>query len=104
MYDYLILRDEKLSFLKIEEPFCDWSDVTDIFTQSLAHEKLIKQETENLYLTAKNHDDIGAMEFIKDILNQKTKTLSSLRNILYKIENSDIIPISVDFADNPVKS
>ena len=44
MYDYLILRDEKLSFLKIDKPLCDWGDVSDVFTRGLSHEKLIINE------------------------------------------------------------
>lgn len=102
MYDYLILRDEKLYFLKIDEPLSDWDDVSDIFTHGLAHEQMLISEIENLYLIAKNYDDIGAIEFIKEILNQKMKSLSSWRKIVFRIKNSNTIPINIDFMDNLV--
>ena len=33
IYDYIILRDEKLTFSKIEEPSVDWINVSDIFSR-----------------------------------------------------------------------
>jgi len=100
MYDYLILRDEKLSFLKIDEPALDWLDVSDIFANMLSNEQSLSQEIKKLYFNAKNFDDIGAMEFISQILSEKTKTLSTVRKIVFRIKNSNVIPVGVELMDS----
>ena len=100
MYDYLILRDERLSFLKIDEPQSDWLDVSDIFSRMLSMEKIIHNEIKELYLNAKSFDDIGAMEFISEILNQKTKSLSIARKTVFRIKNSKIIPTGIELMDS----
>ncbi|MBQ8476469.1 hypothetical protein IJ531_05345 [bacterium] len=99
MYDYLILRDEKLSFLKIDEPSSDWVDVSDIFKFALDEEKALVQDIEKLYHKAKNTDDIMAMEFVSNILNTKMKSLSKWKKLVYRIQNSKIIPRGVEFID-----
>ena len=60
-------------------------DVTDIFEHVLSHEKILIDEIQKLYLSAKNFDDIGAMEFIGKILSEKMKTLSIARKIVFRI-------------------
>ena len=104
MYDYLVLRDEKLSFLKIDEPICGSNDVSGIFAQVLIHEHTVIYETEKLIHLAKKYNDKGAEEFIKEILNQKTKNLSDLRKIVFEIKNSDNALISVNSTDNLIKA
>lgn len=99
MYDYLILRDEKLQFLKIEEPFSSWVDVTDVFVNALEQEKQLFESIKNLYLLAKQKDDIGAMEFVKEILNQKLKSVSIAKKVVFRVKNSKIMPIGVEFMD-----
>ena len=100
MYDYLILRDEKLSFLKIDEPALDWLDVSDIFANMLSNEQSLSQKIKKLYFNAKTFDDIGAMEFISQILSEKTKTLSTVRKIVFRIKNSNVIPVGVELMDS----
>ena len=99
MYDYLILRDERLSFLQIDEPSSDWLDVSDIFVNVLSHEQKLENEIQKLYLMAKNYDDIAAMDFIGEILGEKIKSLSLARKIVFRIKNSKIIPSGVEFMD-----
>ena len=45
IYDYLILRDEKLIFSKIEEPSVDWINVSDVFSCALSHEEFMLSST-----------------------------------------------------------
>ena len=40
IYDYIILRDEKLTLLKIDEPSIDWINATDLFSSALSCEEL----------------------------------------------------------------
>lgn len=103
MYDYLILRDEKLSFLKIEEVEAGWVDVSEVFENILSCEKNLSNEVQKLYSVAKKYDDIGVMEFLGDIISQKTKSLSNTRKIVFRLKNSNIIPAGVELMDKYIK-
>ena len=100
MYDYLILRDEKLSFLKIDEPSIDWLDVSDIFLNVLSNEQNLSDEIKKLYNKAKNFEDIGVMEFISKILSEKTKTLSNARKIVFRMKNSNVSSTTLELMDS----
>lgn len=99
MYDYLILRDEKLSFLKIEEVDSNWIDVSDIFINVLSQEQKQYDEIQKLYITAKKHNDIGLMDFLSDIIFQKTKSLSIARKILFRLKNSTVLSSGIELMD-----
>jgi len=60
-YDYLILRDEKLIFSKIEEPSADWINVSDVFSSALSHEEFMLSQIKELYEIANEVNDIAAM-------------------------------------------
>ncbi len=102
MHEYLILRDEKLSFLKIDEITPDWVDVSDIFLHILNHEEILYNETQKLYLNARQQEDIGVMEFLKEIIFSKTKSLSMARKIVFRIKNSSVTSSGIDFLDKHI--
>ncbi len=99
IYDYLILRDEKLSFAKIEEPNIDWINVTDVFSSALSHEEFMLKQILELYKTARESDDIGAVEFIGEILTEVQKDVGILRKINVKIKSSNIISANINNLD-----
>ena len=88
MYDYLILRNEKLIFQKIKEPKADWHDVSNVFSDILVHEEMLFCEVQNLHEIAKDMADIAMSEFLSDILNKKTISLKNARKIASGIESS----------------
>ena len=100
MYDYLILRDEKLVFSKIDEPLSDWIDTSEIFSNVLLQEQSLIESIKKIYIKAKNIDDVGAIEFIGEILSKKTKDLSISRKIVFRIKNSKTVPSGVELLDN----
>ena len=99
IHDYLILRDEKLTFLKIDEPITDWLDVTDVFCSILSHEEMVLEKVEMLYKTAKHEDDIGAEEFVAKMLEKQAKNASVSRKIVFRIKNSNLIDANVEHLD-----
>ncbi len=88
MYDYLILRNEKLLFLKINEPKTNRGDVSDIFNQILVHEKILSDKIYELNLKAEECSDMGAIEFLREIKNKKLKTLKTIEEIVSNNKNS----------------
>ena len=98
MHDYLILRDEKLEFLKIDEPILNWTDTTDIFSKGFIQGRILLDEFKNLYSFAKNCNDIGAVEFIVKIVNQKTKSLDKWKNMITLLKKDKVT--SLNFKDS----
>lgn len=102
IYDYIILRDEKLTFSKIEEPSIDWINVTDLFSSALAHEEFMYEQIKELYKTAQEVKDFAALEFISEILNNQVKQVGIFRKLIYRLKNSNIISSNIEHLDNTI--
>ena len=96
IYDYIILRDEKLTFSKIEEPSVDWINVSDIFSTALSHEEFMLTQVHELYKTAREVDDIAAQEFISNLLNDKVITIGCYRKLVFRVKNSNVISANIE--------
>ena len=99
IYDYLILREEKLSFLKIEGLTPHWTDISNVFSCALEHEKMLLDEIQKLSLSAKKHYDKGAIDFISEIYEQKNNSVKNWREIISKIQNPKIIQLENNAVD-----
>ena len=103
-YDYLILRDEKLVFSKIEEPSVDWINVSDVFTTALTHEEFMLSQTKEFYNIAKEADDVAAMEYISHLLNEQVKCVGNFRKLVFRIKNANIITANIEHLDNVINT
>lgn len=103
-YDYLILRDEKLMFSKIEEPSVDWINVSDVFASALAHEEFMLTQIKELYLAAKEADDIAAMEYISEMLLEQTKCVGHFRKLVFRVKNANVISANIEYLDGVINS
>lgn len=99
IYDYLILRDEKLIFSKIEEPSVDWINVSDVFSTALSHEEFMQTQIKELYKTAKEADDIAAMEYIANLLDEQVRAVGRIRKLVFRIKNANIITMNIEHLD-----
>jgi ferritin len=99
MYNYLILRNKKLLFLKIDKPNTYWSDISDIFNHLIMQEEKLLKEIKNIYHLARKYNDEGAIDFFKDLIDEKNEILNNLKTIFkikkpfcntYKSNNFDI--------------
>lgn len=97
MYDYLILRDEKLIFSKIEEPNANWINVSDIFSSALIHEEFMLNSILELYKTAIETNDISAAKFICDFAQEQEKNVSALKKITQKTKNLNIQNFNIEY-------
>ena len=102
IYDYLILRDEKLTFSKIEEPSVDWINVSDIFSSMLSHEEFILMQVQELYKIAREADDIAALEFIAELLSKSERSIGSTRKLVFRVKNSTVISSNVEHLDTVI--
>ena len=99
IYDYIILRDEKLTFSKIEEPQADWINVSDIFSNALSHEEFMYEQTKELYSAAREADDVAAMEFISEIIDEQVKKIGCFRKLNFRIKSSSMISSNIEHLD-----
>jgi len=102
IYDYIILRDEKLSFSKIEEPSMDWINVTDIFSSALAHEEFILEQIKKLYEIASEVQDYAGIEFISKLLDIQVKDIGLIRKIVFRTKSSNIISTNIEQLDEKI--
>ena len=100
IYDYIILRDEKLTFSKIEEPINDWVNVSDIFSGALSHEEYILSQASELYKIAVEVDDIPALDFISKLIKTGIENVGCFRKIVFRIRNSNLISSGIENLDN----
>lgn len=103
-YDYLILRDEKLLFSKIEEPIKDWINVSDVFSSALSHEEFMLSQTKELYALAQEVNDVAAMEYIAHMLNEQVKYVGHFRKLIYRIKNTNIISANLEHLDSVINT
>lgn len=102
IYDYIILRDEKLTFLKIEEPAADWINVSDIFSCALSHEEFMLAQIQELYKVAKEFDDAAALEYIFKLINEQILEAGYFRKLTFRIKNSNMFPSNIEILDELV--
>jgi len=106
IFDYIIVRDEKLTFSKIDEPLNDWINVTDVFSSALSHEEFMLNEFRNLYKKARDVDDFAALEFILELLDEQIKNVGCFRKLVFRVKNVNIITPNIeqlDFMINNIK-
>ncbi len=104
IYDYLILRDEKLIFSKIEEPDTDWINVSDVFSAALSHEEFISTQTDELFKTAQETQDIASMEFISDLIKNQVESVGKIRKLVFRIKNSNVVSTSIELLNSEISN
>ena len=104
IYDYLILRDEKLIFSKIEEPSVDWINVSDVFSTALSHEEFMCSQIKELYQVAREVDDIAALDYISSLMDEQVKCVGHFRKLVFRIKNANIITMNIEHLDSVINS
>ena len=103
-YDYLILRDEKLVFSKIEEPSVDWINVSDVFATALSHEEFMLNQINELHSIAKEANDVAAMEYVSHMLDEQVKCVGHFRKLVFRIKNANIITANIEHLDSVINT
>ena len=57
IYDYLALRNEKITFARIEEPFNNWTNANDVISSALEHEIVVSNSIREIYNVADEQKD-----------------------------------------------
>ena len=103
IYDYIILRDEKLTLLKIDEPSIDWINATDLFSSALSCEELTLTKLNELYKISKEVEDVAAIEYISGLISEQVINVGKMRKLVFRIKNSNIISPNIEILELGIK-
>lgn len=87
-FDYMVTKSQRIVLGPIEAPPHQWKDITDVFSNSLAHEKMISTWIGELVSLAIEQKDFATQNFLQWFVAEQveeeanaTKILSQLRLI-----------------------
>jgi len=89
IYDYLILRNEKITLLPIEAPVTDWINPIDAIKDALEHEKFVTDSINKLFEKAKDTKDYAAEIFLHWFIEEQVEEESKFRNLKEKIQRAE---------------
>ncbi len=79
--DYLILRNEKLLFSKIDEPLSNWKYPSEVYDNLLNFEDFMLKNIYVLYGISEKNTDKGAIDFIYKLLVEQEDLTNQIKKI-----------------------
>ena len=108
IYDYLLLRNEKISYQRIEAPDTDWVNAQDVLDEAIEHEKMISTiehekmistKIHELYKIAKESDDFATMNFLNWFVEEQLEEEEKFRVLREKIKAFDECACTLEAMD-----
>jgi len=99
IYDYLILRDEKVQLLQIDAPDTNWNNPIDAINAALDHEKFVTDNIHRLYRSSKEKEDLSLEVFLHWFISEQTEEEHLFQSMLDKmsyIKDCDCEIINID--------
>lgn len=84
-YDYLILRNEKVSLFEIEAPDTNWNNPIDAINAALDHEKFVSDHINRLYKESKEKGDYALEVFMGWFVNEQVEEEHLFQSMLDKM-------------------
>ena len=85
LYDYLILRNEKVNLFQIEAPDTDWTNPTDAIQSALDHERFVTGHIHKLYKDAKEKNDFALEVFMQWYVSEQVEEEHLFQSMLDKM-------------------
>ncbi len=86
LFDYLNARDGRVLLQAVEQPPQDFKSVSDVFAQTLAHEKQVTQLIYKLFETAQSEKDYATMESLRWFITEQVEEEATANEIVEKIK------------------
>ena len=99
IYDYLLLRNEKITYKRIEAPETDWVNPQDVLDGALEHEKSVTAQINEIYKTAKELNDFATENFLKWFVEEQLEEEEKFRNLKDKIKAFDECSCTIEAID-----
>ncbi len=87
IYDYIILRDEKVNLLKIDAPDMDWNNSIDAINAALDHEKFVTENIHRIYKEAKEKNDYALEVFMQWFISEQVEEEHLFQSMLDKMSH-----------------
>lgn len=85
IYDYVILRDEKVTLSRIEAPDTNWNNPIDAINAALDHEKFVTEKIHGIYKSAKENNDYALEVFMQWFINEQVEEEHLFQSMLDKM-------------------
>lgn len=99
IYDYLLLRDKKITYQRIEAPDTDWISALDVLDDAIEHEKTVSAKINELYRVAKETDDYATMNFLDWFVEEQLEEEEKFRILREKIKAFDECSCTLETMD-----
>lgn len=103
IYDYLLLRNEKITLLPVEAPVADWINPIDAIKDALEHEKFVTDSINKLYEAAKTTKDYAAEIFLHWFIEEQVEEESKFKNLKERIEKAQSCECEIIHIDRELK-
>lgn len=85
IYDYIILRDEKVNLLKIDAPDTNWNNPIDAINAALDHEKFVTDNIHRIYKDSKEKNDYPLEVFMQWFVQEQVEEEHLFQSMLDKM-------------------
>ncbi len=85
IYDYVILRDEKVALSRIEAPDTNWNNPIDAINAALDHEKFVTENIHRIYKNAKEKKDYALEVFMQWFVSEQVEEEHLFQSMLDKM-------------------
>ena len=99
IYDYLLLRDKKITYQRIEAPDTDWISALDVLDDAIEHEKTVSAKINELYRVVKETDDYATMNFLDWFVEEQLEEEEKFRILREKIKAFDECSCTLEAMD-----
>jgi len=86
IFDFVHDRDGRVTLSSIEAPLAEWKSVLDVFEASLAHERQITQQINELVDLALQEKDHAANAFLQWFVSEQVEEEATVKSIVDKLK------------------
>lgn len=85
IYDYLVMRNEKVTLARIEAPDSSWNNPIDAVNGALDHEKFVSENIRKIYKEARDKGDFALEVFFGWFVNEQVEEEHLFQSMLDKM-------------------
>ena len=85
IYDYVVLRDEKVNLLRIEAPDTNWNNPIDAINAALDHEKFVTENIHRIYKSSKEKGNFALEVFMQWFVAEQVEEEHLFQSMLDKM-------------------
>ncbi len=99
IYDYLLLRNEKITYQRIEAPDTNWTNAKDVLDGAIEHEKFVSEKIKEIYKAADELDDYATLNLLDWFIDEQLEEEEKFRVLKEKIQAFDECSCTLEVMD-----